>query len=59
MRNVIQSALLILVLAANSFSQGQRHPEIARADPKLVPQAFSVDDVRISVQVPFQLLVNG
>ena len=59
MHNVIPTALLTLVLAAGLFSQGQGHPEIAPANQNLVPQDFSVDDVAISIKVPFQLLVNG
>ena len=59
MRNVIETTLLVGILAAGAFSQGQGHPEIAAANPNLVPQDFSVDDVPISIQLPIQLLVNG
>jgi len=59
MRSVIETTLLVGIVAAGAFSQGQGHPEIAPADPNLVPQDFSVDDVPISIQVPFQVLVNG
>ena len=59
MRNVIPTALLTLVLTAGLFSQGQGHSEIAPANPNLVSRDFNVDDVAISIKVPFQLLVNG
>jgi hypothetical protein len=59
MRSVIETTLLVGIVAAGAFSQGQGDPEIAAANPNLVPQDFSVEDVPISIQVPFQLLVNG
>ncbi len=59
MSNLIRTALVILVLAAGSFSHGQEGIELAPADPNLVPQDFTVDDGPVSIKVPFQLLVNG
>ena len=54
----IQTALLI-VLAASSFSHAQDRAELASADPNVVPQDFTVDDVPISIKIPFGLFVNG
>jgi hypothetical protein len=58
MRNLIQTALL-LVLAAGLFSHAQDHGKLAPANPKLVPQDFTVDDVPISIKVPFEVVING
>lgn len=59
MRNLIQMAVLFLVLAGGSFSRAQEGIDLAPADPNLVPQDFTVDDGPVSIKVPFQLLVNG
>jgi len=59
MRNWIPTSALLLVLAFGSSSRGQEGIELAPADPHLAPQELTVDDGPVSVQVPFQLLVNG
>ena len=59
MRNGIQAALLIGVFAAGSFLRCQDRPEVAPANNDLVPQDFTVDDVPISVKIPFKVFVNG
>lgn len=58
MRNAIQAALLIGVAAA-MLSRPQAQPEIPAADPNLVPRDFTVDDIQISIKIPFQVYVNG
>lgn len=59
MRKLLQSALLIGVLAAGAFSQPQDGPEIPPANPNLAPQDFTIDDGPVSIKVPFQVFVNG
>jgi hypothetical protein len=59
MRNLIPTSALLVVLAVGSISHAQEGIELAPADPHLAPQEFTVDDGPVSVQVPFQLLVNG
>jgi hypothetical protein len=59
MRNLIPTSALLVVLAFGSISRAQEGIELAPADPHLAPQEFTVDDGPVSVQVPFQLLVNG
>ena len=50
---------LLIVLAASSFSHAQDRAELPSGDPNLVPQDFTVDDVPISIKMPFTLFVNG
>jgi hypothetical protein len=59
MRNLIPTTLLILVVAAGLYSHAQGNAELPPADPNLAPQDFTLDDVPISIKVPFELLVNG
>lgn len=59
MRNVAQACVPIGLFAVGAFSQSQQGPEITSANPDLVPQDFTVDDVPISVKVPFEVFVNG
>jgi hypothetical protein len=59
MRKVVQTGVLISIFALGAFSQSQQGPEITPANPDLVPQDFTVDDVPISIKVPFEVFVNG
>ncbi len=59
MRNVLLTALWIGIFAAGGMSQSQDKPEIVPANPNLVPQDFTVDDVPISIKLPFEVFVNG
>ncbi len=59
MRHFFLCALLLGVLGAGAFSYPQHEREIAPASPNLVPQDFTVDDVPISIKVPFEVFVNG
>jgi hypothetical protein len=58
MRKVLQTVLQI-VLAAGSFCHAQDRAELSPADLNLVPQDFNVDDMPISIKIPFTLFVNG
>jgi len=59
MRKILQHALLIAALTAVAFAQRLDRPDIAPADPHLVPRDFTVDDGPVSIKVPFQVFVNG
>jgi hypothetical protein len=48
-----------VVLAAGSFCHAQGRAELSPADLNLVPQDLTVDDVPISIKIPFTLFVNG
>jgi len=57
MQKLLQTALLVAVLAGGAVSQGQ--PQAPQAEPQFVPQDFTVDDVPISIRLPFSVFVNG
>jgi hypothetical protein len=59
MRTLFPESVLLLVLSLGSISHAQEGTELAPPDPHLSLQDFTVDDGPVSVQVPFQLLVNG
>src|SRR5437762_10994793 len=61
MRKVFQTALLIGVFAAVTFSQPETHREIPPANRNLVPRDFTLDDEPLSLKftLPFKLFVNG
>jgi len=59
MRNFVQCIVLMGVLAAGAFPHPQNGREIVPADPNLVPQDFTVDDVPISIKLPFEVFVDG
>ena len=61
MRKVLQTALLIGVFAAATFSQPQTSREIPPANRNLVPRDFTLDDEQLSLKLtlPVRLYVNG
>ena len=59
MRNVFLCVLWIAVVAAAPFPSPQDRRDIAPANSNLVPQDFTVDDVPISIELPFEVLVDG
>ena len=59
MRKAVQTALWMVVVVAGAVLQAQDKPEIASANTNLVPQDFTVDDVPISIKIPFTVFLNG
>jgi hypothetical protein len=57
MRRVVLAALLTLAFARGALSQSQA--DIVPTGETVVAQDFTVDDVPISIKVPFEVLVNG
>jgi hypothetical protein len=59
MRKIFQTALWMVIVVAGAVLQAQDKPEIASANTNLVAQDFTVDDVPISIKIPFTVFVNG
>ena len=59
MRKVFQTALLIGLFSMAVLSRSQTQNETTASEPNLVPQDFTVDDIPISIKLPFTLFVNG